>query len=67
MAEKEQQKFLEKLQSEARLQAKLHARPFLPSQFDGMTSFIGRYPWQVLAVLSGLTAFGIEVLTRITV
>jgi hypothetical protein len=51
--------FLKRLQSEASLQARLHQQRFLPAQLDVITSFIGRYPWQVVLVLSGLTAAGV--------
>jgi hypothetical protein len=32
---------------------------------DGLSSFVGRYPWQVLLALSGILSFGIEALTRL--
>lgn len=54
--------FLGKLQQEAQFQSKLHTQKFLPTQFEGVASFIGRYPWQFLVSISGLTAFCIEVL-----
>ena len=60
-----QQKFLEKLQIEAHLQARLNTNRVLPTQLDGLSSFVGRYPWQVLLVLSGILSFGIEALTRL--
>lgn len=53
--------FLKSLQTEAALQAKLEAQRLLPSSLDAVTSFIGRYPWQVLLVASGILALGIEV------
>lgn len=58
----EKQPFLQKLQQEAQLQAKLNASRVIPAQFDGITSIIGRYPWQVLLCLSGITALLIELL-----
>lgn len=63
MKNQKQSLFLEKLQEQARLQARLNTRRFLPQQLDLVTSFIGQYSWQVLLVLSGLTALAIEVLT----
>lgn len=51
-----QKDFLQKLQQEAQLQAQLQSHRLLPQQLDGITSFIGRYSWQVIFVLSGLTA-----------
>ncbi len=57
------QQFLQKLQEQAELQARLNTHRFFPAQMDGITSFIGRYPWQVLLAVSGLTSLGIEVLT----
>ncbi len=49
--------FLDRLQDEASLQARLHQHRLIPSQLDALTSFIGRYPWQVIGVLAGLTAW----------
>lgn len=54
------QEFLVKLQAEAKLQARLHEQRILPHQVDWLTSLIGRYPWQVLLVASGLTAVVVE-------
>lgn len=56
------QAFLAQLQQQAEKQAKLHHVRFLPKSLDGVTSVIGRYPWQVLAVSSGFSALLIEVL-----
>lgn len=56
-----QSDFLAKLQEEAALQAKLEHHRLLPPQLDFITSFIGRYPWQVLLTLSGITALVIEI------
>lgn len=52
--------FLTKLQAEAKLQAKLHQHRVFPTQLDWLTSFIGRYPWQVLLVASGIAAGVLE-------
>lgn len=57
--------FVSRLQAEAAVQSRLHRQRLLPSQLDRVTSFVGNYPWQVLFVLSGLTAVLIEVLTAI--
>lgn len=54
--------FLTKLQSEAALQSKLQKSKWLPEELDLLTSFIGKYPWQVILGLSGLTSLLIEVL-----
>lgn len=51
-----QANFLAKLQQEAEIQAQLQSHRLLPTQLDGLTSFIGRYSWQVILVLSGLSA-----------
>ncbi len=51
--------FLDRLQTEADLQARLHQQRFIPARLDALTSFIGRYPWQVVLLLSGLTAAGV--------
>lgn len=57
---KPQSEFLEKLQTEAKLQSRLNTTRFFPPQLDKITSFIGKYPWQVILAVSGLTAFSIE-------
>lgn len=54
--------FVARLQAEAALQSQLHKRRFLPSQLDWLTSLIGNYPWQVMLLLSGVTAGLLEVL-----
>lgn len=59
------QEFLTKLQHQAALQAKLNKRRFLPTQFDFLTSLIGRYAWQFLVITSGITALLIEVFTNL--
>ena len=53
--------FMIKLQEEASLQARLNKSSLIPPQFDGITSFLGRYPWQCLLVLSGLTSLALEI------
>lgn len=53
--------FLEKLKQEAHAQAKLEKTRFIPSELDFVTSFIGKHPWQVLVVASGLTSLFLEV------
>lgn len=62
-----QEEFLKKLESEAALQAKLERRQLLPRKLDRVTSFIGRYPWQVLLVLSGICSAAIEVIKYLSV
>lgn len=57
-----QSSFVARLQAEAALQSQLHQRRFLPSQLDWLTSLIGNYPWQVVLILSGLTAGALEIL-----
>ncbi len=54
--------FLAQLQHQATQQAKLYRYRVLPPQLDALTSFIGRYPWQVLLIVSGLVAVVVEVL-----
>lgn len=53
--------FLSQLEKEAQLQAKLQQKKLLPERFGAVASFIARYPWQVIALLSGLTALVIGV------
>jgi hypothetical protein len=57
-----QSSFLNRLQAEAALQSQLHQRRFLPHQLDGLTSLIGNYPWQIILVVSGVTALFMEFL-----
>jgi len=52
--------FLAQLQQQAAKQALVHTRRILPEQLDIFTSFIGRFPWQVILVLSGLVAVVLE-------
>lgn len=59
------QEFLQKLQSEARFQKKLHDHRILPKKIDSITSFIGTHPWQVLLVLSIITASILEIIEKI--
>lgn len=57
-----QSAFIAKLQKEAALQAKLEKRRLLPAGLDPLTSWIGRYSWQILVVLSGLTSLSLEIM-----
>jgi hypothetical protein len=54
------QEFLRKLEAEAAQQARLYQSRILPPQLDWLSSLIGRYPWQVMLVASGLTAAAIS-------
>lgn len=56
--------FLAQLQIQAEKQAKLHHSRLLPTQLDGLTSFVGHYPWQVMACLSLVAALLVEFLAR---
>jgi hypothetical protein len=56
--------FLVQLQQQAEKQAKLHTSRVFPSQLDAFTSFVGHYPWQVMAVFSFVTALLVELLER---
>lgn len=56
--------FLAQLQQQAEKQAKLHTSRIFPSQLDALTSFVGHYPWQVMAALSFMTALLVELLER---
>jgi hypothetical protein len=57
-----QDDFITQLQEQAKFQARLHEQRFIPTHLDFITSFIGRYSWQVLIVTSGLTALVLELL-----
>ncbi|MDQ3008386.1 MAG: hypothetical protein M3Q81_02205 [bacterium] len=56
--------FVAKLQQEAQLQARLNQEHLIPSQLDWLTSFIGRYSWQVILLSSGVTALLLKLLTE---
>ncbi len=58
---KTEKQFLNELQQQAKLQAPLNTVRWLPKEVDPITSFIGKYPWQVLLVLSGVTAVLIRI------
>lgn len=60
----ETQEFLQKLQAEAVFQKKLHDYRLLPKKVDSITSFIGTHSWQVILVLSVLTAVVLEVIEK---
>ena len=62
MSELSKVDFLSKLKQEAQLQAKLENSRFLPSELDVFTSFIGKHPWQVLVVSSGVISLALELM-----
>lgn len=49
--------FLQNLTSLAQQQAKLHRHRLLPSTLDPITSFIGKFPWQTILVLSFVLSY----------
>jgi hypothetical protein len=53
--------FLARLEAEAARQAQLSNKRLLPAQLDWLTSFVGRFPWQVLVVSAAITAVLMEV------
>ena len=55
--------FLSKLQAEAAVQSKLQKNRWLPAELDLVTSTIGKFPWQVILILSGLTSLFIEIVS----
>ncbi len=52
--------FLLKLQAEAKAQKRLFSTRFFPPALDIVTSFIGRYSWQVILISSGVTSLVVE-------
>lgn len=56
--------FLERLQAEAQLQAKLHQDRWLPSQLDPLVTLIAQYPWQTLSVAAIVTSIIVRLLTH---
>jgi len=59
---KTERDFLKALQAQAAKQSLIHTKRLLPEQLDFFTSFIGRYPWQVMLASSGLVAVLLEIL-----
>lgn len=57
--------FLEELQKEAELQAKIGKTRIFPQQLDAATSFIGKYSWQTLVLFSFMTTVFIQIIKRI--
>jgi hypothetical protein len=62
MPELSKNDFLTKLKQEAQLQAKLEATRFIPVELDFLTSFVGKHPWQVLVVSSGIISLALELM-----
>ena len=54
-----QKKFIIQLEKEAQKQAILHENRLLPRQLDWLTTTVGNYAWQVILILSFLTALAI--------
>ncbi len=48
--------FINQLQNQAAKQAILQKKRLLPRQFDFFSALIGNYPWQVLLIVSLITA-----------
>ncbi len=61
---KSQQQFLNELQHQANLQAPLNTVRWLPKQIDPITSLIGKYPWQTLLILSGITTLIVRIFLK---
>lgn len=57
--------FLRELQKEAEEQAKLSSSRILPSQLDWLTSAIGNYPWQTVAIFSLATAICVQIVKNL--
>lgn len=53
--------FLERLQSEAQLQAKIHQERWLPPQLDPVATLIAQYAWQTLLVAAVITSILIKI------
>ncbi|MBU0576503.1 hypothetical protein KJ654_02475 [Patescibacteria group bacterium] len=48
--------FIQRLQVEVLFQSQLEHRKLLPEKLGGLGRFIASYPWQVILVISGVTA-----------
>lgn len=57
--------FLQKLQTEAKKQAKLQDSSLLPKKLEPLAAVIANYPVQTLLFLSLLTAFILELINLI--
>lgn len=44
--------FVSLLQEQAYKQSMLNTKRILPQKIDGLTSFVGNYPWQVILFIS---------------
>jgi hypothetical protein len=53
-------KFLQKLEQEAQLQASVYRTQILPKQLGGLARLVAQYPWQCLLLLAGATATVLE-------
>lgn len=65
MASRSTADFLAFLETEADFQAKLHQNRVLPRGLDAVSALIGKYPWQILLISSGISAVlfeGIKIL-----
>jgi hypothetical protein len=62
MSVQKQTEFLQRLEKEAKLQSSLHRSHLLPQWAQGLARVVAAYPWQVVLVLSGITAIGMELL-----
>ncbi len=60
VAQTESEKFLVRLESEAKRQSKLAEHPLLPNQLHGMATFVATHVWQVCCVAAVLTAVVLE-------
>lgn len=56
-----QSDFLQQLEAQAHKQAVLHEKRLIPRQLDWFTSLVGNYPWQIIALVSLITAVVIEI------
>ena len=54
-----QKNFIIQIEKEAQKQAILHENRLLPRQLDWLTTTVGNYAWQVILILSFLTALAI--------
>ncbi len=61
---KTQAEFLKELQQQAKFQAPLNQVKWLPVQLEPVAAIIGKYPWQTILILSGVTALLIQILTK---
>ncbi len=56
MPKSNQEDFIQKLESEVLFQSRLEQKKLLPKRLGDLGRLIAGYPWQVILIVSGVTA-----------